>query len=184
MSKLIFILGGARSGKSSFACKLAGDMCPPGGGVVYLATAEVTDDEMAQRIARHKARRPSHWQTIEEPRNLARITKILGETEKIILLDCLTILLSNIILSEVKDQKDLYKHEERLIKSFSFLAEAAAKSTFPVIFVSNEVGMGICPENYLGRIFRDLVGRINQEISRKAADVYFLRAGIPQKIKG
>jgi len=180
MAKLIFVLGGARSGKSAFARKLAEGM----GGVIYLATAEITDNEMARRIARHKAERPPHWQTIEEPRNLTRITKILSEAKTIVLLDCLTLLLSNVILSELKDQDDLYKHEEKLVESFFSLAEAVAKSSSPAIFVSNEVGMGICPENYLGRVFRDLAGRINQRISIKAAEVYFLRAGIPQKIKG
>lgn len=180
MAGLILVLGGARSGKSDFARRLAEGMSKD---VIYLATAEVTDDEMAHRIARHKAERPKKWQTIEEPRNLKKISKILRDSKKIVLIDCLTILLSNIILSEIKDQKDLYKHEERLVEKFFSLAEAAIKSRYPVIFVANEVGMGICPENYLGRVFRDLAGRINQEISKKAGEVYFLRAGIPQKIK-
>jgi adenosylcobinamide kinase/adenosylcobinamide-phosphate guanylyltransferase len=177
---LIFVLGGAKSGKSTFARKLAEGA---GKDVVYLATALANDDEMALRISRHKAERPPHWRTVEEPCDLKKVSKILAGAKTPVLLDCLTLLLSNVVLNEVKDLKLLYKNEERLARDFSFLADAAIQSSYPVIFVANEVGMGICPENYLGRAFRDLAGRINQEISKKAGEVYFLRAGIPQKIK-
>lgn len=178
MAKLIFVIGGARSGKSAFARELAESM---GKDVVYLATAEVIDEEMALRIARHKAERPPHWQTIEEPNNLKRIAQILQEAEKLVLLDCLTLLLSNMLLKE--NIKNLYKKEDKLTKDFSSLAEAVSKAQCSAIFVANEVGMGICPENYLARAFRDIAGRINQEITKRADEVYFLRAGIAEKIK-
>lgn len=178
-NRLIFILGGARSGKSAFARKLAEEM---GKEVVYVATAEVSDSEMAERIRRHRLERPSHWQTVEEPRDLEKIREVLADSRAIVLLDCLTILLSNIILKE--DLKEIFKKEEKLVKDFALLAKAAALSNYPVIFVANEVGLGICPDNFLGRIFRDLAGRINQEMAKAATEVYFIRAGIPQKIKG
>ena len=179
MSKLILVLGGARSGKSAFARKLAEGMSKE---VVYLATAEVTDREMAERIRRHRLERPSHWQTIEEPRDLKRIGEIISESRAIVLLDCLTLLLSNIILKE--DLKEISKKEENLVKDFASLARAVALSNYPAILVANEVGLGICPDNFLGRIFRDLAGKINQEMAKAAAEVYLVQAGIPQKIKG
>jgi adenosylcobinamide kinase/adenosylcobinamide-phosphate guanylyltransferase len=176
---MILVLGGARSGKSAFARKLAEGL---GKEVIYLATAEVTDSEMAERIRRHRLERPPHWQTVEEPRDLKKISGIVSGSGAVVLLDCLTILLSNIILKE--ELKELSRTEERLVKDFASLARAAAGSHYPVIFVANEVGLGICPDNFLGRIFRDLAGRINQEMAKAATEVYFIQAGIPQKLKG
>lgn len=174
------MLGGARSGKSGFAKKIAEDI---GKDVIYLATAVITDDEMAERISRHRKDRPSHWQTVEEPYDLEKIGNILQNSGRIILLDCLTVLLSNIII-KIDNIKTLYSDEERLVREFSGLADAALEGNSKCIFVANEVSMGICPEHYLGRVFRDLAGRINQEMSQKAGEVYFVLSGIAQKIKG
>jgi adenosylcobinamide kinase/adenosylcobinamide-phosphate guanylyltransferase len=181
MGRLVFVLGGARSGKSSFAKKIAEDL---GKDVIYLATAVITDDEMAERISLHRKERPSHWQTVEEPYDLKKIGDVLKNSGRIVLLDCLTILLSNIILKREKDIKALYREEEMIVRKFSRLADAALKGNSKCIFVANEVSMGICPDNYLARVFRDIAGRINQEISQKAEEVYFLLAGLGQKIKG
>lgn len=178
VNRFIFVLGGARSGKSTFSRKLAEEMEKK---VIYLATGQITDEEMAERIRRHRRERPAHWQTIEEPRDLKKIAKILTKSKAVVLLDCLTLLLSNIISKESPGK--IYKKEKRLIKDFSALARVAGRRDYPVIFVSNEVGLGLCPDNPLGRVFRDLAGRINQEMAERATEVYFLSAGLPQKIK-
>ena len=169
----VFVIGGARSGKSSFALELAGSSTPAGKRA-YIATAEALDSEMAERIEEHKRTRGEGWITIEEPLEVEKaITGDLGFA--VILIDCLTLWLTNLIGEGYEDGE--------VMKGVEGLASACAKSGALVIAVSNEVGLGLVPENPLARRFRDLAGRANQFFSAKADEVYLVTAGIPLKIK-
>ncbi|MEP7454814.1 bifunctional adenosylcobinamide kinase/adenosylcobinamide-phosphate guanylyltransferase [Phyllobacterium sp. SB3] len=165
-----FILGGARSGKSSFAEGLveASKL-----DAIYLATGRAWDDEMSTRIAHHKARRGSQWVTVEEPIDLAAKLKSLAGSEKAVLVDCLTLWLTNLMIAE----RDIDIEVARLTNMLSNLSGA-------VILVSNEVGLGIVPENRMAREFRDHAGRLHQAVATAAATVYFVAAGLPLKMKG
>lgn len=173
--KLIFVTGAARSGKSSFAEKLALEL---GGNVIYIATCIPEDDEMRDRVARHQARRPAGWQTIEEPINPARVIKEMDEPGRVFLLDCLTLLVSNLMLPP-----GLEHDEEQILESISSLAQVGFNSAAQVIIVSNEVGWGIVPDNALSRLYRDIMGRANQIIASRADDAYVTIAGIPVELK-
>ncbi len=172
MNKITLILGGARSGKSSYALRLAKKYKK----VAFIATCLGLDKEMQERIRLHKESRPKHWKTFEEPRDLARLIGKLGNGFDCILIDCLTLLVSNLILSKNSQEQILEKIEELL----AVLSKKKAK----VIMVSNEVGLGLVPVNKLGRDFRDIAGRVNQMVARNADKVFFIVAGIPLKIKG
>ena len=163
------VLGGARSGKSSYAERIT--VVHPR-GCVYVATAEIGDDEMAERVRKHQARREAHWRTIEAPLELA--PAIVSETEQgaAVLVDCLTLWLSNLMAAG----RDPAQETEGLIRA---LGQAGG----PVVFVSNEVGMGIVPDNALARAFRDHAGRINQRIAEIANTVFFVAAGLPLRLK-
>ena len=174
MAKIIFITGGARSGKSSFAEKLASAL---GKDVVFLATAEALDKEMADRIKKHKAKRSSTWKTVEEPININILNKFRN-FEGAVILDCITLWLSNMIHKFGKEA------EKRILGDIRTLLKTAKTSKFTLIVVSNELGMGIVPENKLAREFRDIAGRCNQLIARMADEVYLMVSGIELKIKG
>ncbi len=167
---LTLILGGARSGKSS----LAEHLVEAAGGGIYLATAEAHDAEMSERILLHRERRGELWHTLEEPLDLAGA---LREGNKLgkgpVLVDCLTLWLSNLMAA----QKDIAQETDALI---STLNEIDA----PVIMVSNEVGLGIVPDNALARSFRDEAGRLNQQLAGVADRVVFVAAGLPLQLKG
>lgn len=173
--KLVLVLGGVRSGKSHFAEKLAMRYAA-GKPVVYLATGEAMDEEMAERIARHRAERPEHWVTVESPLYIADAIQNAPVTP-VVLLDCLTLLTSNWLLSDEKsDQEAALKAElERLLEHL-----ACAKSC--LVVVSNEVGMGIVPAYALGRRYRDMIGRLNQWLAGQADLVYLMVAGLPIEI--
>jgi len=175
-SKLIFILGGARSGKSAYALKLAESIPVKR---LYLATAEALDGEMAKRIKKHRKDRGNNWTTIEEP---IRIVDVIAKDKKhaVILLDCLTLWVSNIIhkKSGVRSQKS-----EVIYKTVNQFISACKKAKANIIVVSNEVGLGIVPDNPLAREFRDIAGYANQKIAEAADEVYFVTVGIPVKIK-
>jgi len=175
MGKLIFILGGARSGKSSFAVEQAKKLSSGDSGVVYVATASAVDEEMKRRIEKHRKRRPASWRTIEEGIDISRILAKLGKAS-VVIIDCLTILISNLLLSGEREAVTLRRMKEffRTLK----------KRNFTTLIVSNEVGMGIVPKNRLGRSFRDIAGQTNQIVAELAEEVYLLEAGIPIKIKG
>jgi len=166
---LIFILGGARSGKSSFALSLAGDRDK----VTFVATALPLDEEMRLRIENHKKERPSHWKTIEEPIDLLSVIKRFTDTG-VIILDCLTIWVSN-LLERYKDEEILEMAEDIASYSRSIRSE--------VIAISNEVGLGIVPEYPLGRRYRDLLGRVNQIFAKHSNKTFFMIAGIPLEVK-
>ena len=165
---ITLVLGGARAGKSRFAEELIESTARP---ALYLATAQPLDDEMRARIAAHRARRGAHWTTVEEPLELVNI--LLGEETRPVLIDCLTLWLSNLMGA----QRDVGFEIERLL---SVLPKLQA----PVVMVANEVGLGIVPDNAMAREFRDHAGRLNQGIARLAQRVVFMAAGLPLALKG
>ncbi len=179
MGKIILVTGGARSGKSSFAEKLA--LKIGNGRSAYIATAQIFDEEMNFRVKCHKARRGDNWQTFEAP--FAAEKKILEASKnfKAILFDCVTIYISNFLCAEnLDDEKFLYENLRGLIQK---LINATKNSEATVIFVTNEVGGGIVPENKLARRFRDLAGLANQMLAAQADKVFLTVAGIAVDIK-
>jgi len=163
------VLGGARSGKSAFAERLVAETAATR---IYLATAIADDDEMRQRIAHHRARRGDGWRTIEEPLALVETLGREGRAGSAILVDCLTLWLSNLMHAD----KDADTESRRLA---AFLGEAKAN----IVLVSNEVGLGLVPETPLGRAFRDAQGRLNQAVAAAASNVAFIAAGLPIWLK-
>jgi adenosylcobinamide kinase/adenosylcobinamide-phosphate guanylyltransferase len=170
--ELLFVLGGARSGKSSFAQKYAETHYR---SRLFLATAQILDEEMAERVQLHREARGSEWNVLEEPFEIHAPLHSSSNPGQVILVDCLTVWLSNILLQKGTDRVGVY--EENLLKALSLRKG-------PVILVSNEVGLGIVPENPLGRTFRDLAGRLNQSVAAAADHVVFMVAGIPWVLKG
>jgi adenosylcobinamide kinase/adenosylcobinamide-phosphate guanylyltransferase len=166
--RLTLILGGARSGKSRYAEQLAASASD----VVFIATAEALDDDMAARIARHRADRPSYWNTIEAPLDLAGAIASASSGTTIIV-DCLTLWASNVLFADV----------DRAAEKTAEWLDVASRHRGDVIVVSNEVGLGIVPDNALARQYRDLLGRMNQQVAAAADDVVLLVAGIPMHIK-
>ncbi len=164
------ILGGARSGKSHRALVLAEDACAQR---TYIATAQSLDDEMGDRIARHQAERGDDWQTIEEPFALSSMIKQTCMEERSVLVDCLTLWLSNIMLADMDVDAEV-----------QLLAETIRGANAPLILVSNEVGMGIVPASSLGRRFRDEQGRLNQMMATICTRVEMVTAGLVTRLKG
>lgn len=173
------VLGGARSGKSTFAQSMAQETGKP---VVFVATAEAFDQEMADRIAVHRAERPQGWRTIEAPRQVgqALIGNILPDG--VVLLDCLTLLASNVLLA-LTDVEDAGAVQTALDAEIDSLLAAHQSGQADWIVVSNEVGLGLVPEYPLGRIYRDALGRANQRLARYANRVIFMVAGLPMVVK-
>ena len=172
---LTFIIGGARSGKSRFAESL----CLPSHRVAYIATARVQDKEMRARVARHRKDRPPHWLTFEEP---LAINATLCHAEQfcdVLLVDCLTIWLSNFLYQ--RRRLSVARIETLVLEQLDEILKAA--SSWNVILVSNEVGSGIVPSTKIGRLFRDLQGRVNQRVAAKADRVFLVVAGIPIQIR-
>jgi len=172
---LSLVIGGARSGKSRFAQSL----CPDSTRTIYLATARAEDAEMAARIERHRRDRPAHWITIEEPLSLAAVVQRHAADCDFLLLDCLTLWLSNYCWEHRDLPADTIR--DRVLCEVSRLTTAAGSAQ--LIVVTNELGCGLVPESALAREFRDLQGWANQEIARAADWVYHLVAGIPTTIK-
>ena len=177
MSQTIFITGGARSGKSGFAEKLAGHF---GEQLCYLATARTLDDEMAERVRRHRERRGVQWQTIEEPVHLSECLARSDGQYQVVLVDCITLWLSNLLLKYEQSGVDV---EVRIFEDVQRLITTLHGMVTPVIMVSNEVGMGIVPENRLARLFRDIAGRANQALAAVADEVHVVISGMPLKLK-
>ena len=198
-SKITFVIGGARSGKSSFVlnegAKLEGQRA-------YIATGEALDDEMHDRIRKHKEDRGPEWSTYEEPFEIAKILSDIKDKYRLIVIDCLTLWLSNVLLrtksqdqgtkttdesmQEFIDELNRFKNGIRNPESEDRLTDHESRITDngPRLFiVSNELGMGIVPENELAREFRDLTGFLNQKVAVIADEVYLVTAGIPLKIK-
>jgi len=173
MSKIIFILGGARSGKSRYAANLAKRINKR---TVFIATATALDDEMKERIRLHKISRPKGWGLIEEPVDLSYVLCKLKSTYDVVLVDCMGLWVTNLLMAGIKDRAIEKKIEEFANNIFK------AKAAFTIV-VSNEVGSGIVPGDPVSRKFRDLVGLANQVLARKADKVIFMQAGIPSVIK-
>ena len=172
---LTLITGGARSGKSTFAQSL----CPPHAHAVYIATAVPIDDEMRERIAKHRATRPASWHTVEEPVAVPSVVEAHAVESDFVLIDCLTLWLNNLLL-EWRD-KPFATIESKASDEARALITAARRGT--VVAVTNEVGSGIVPEPPLARQFRDLQGFVNQQMACAADKVYLLTCGIPIQIK-
>jgi adenosylcobinamide kinase/adenosylcobinamide-phosphate guanylyltransferase len=181
MGGLIFILGGARSGKSDHAQRLAEAASAP---VLFIATAEPLDDEMRARIAMHRQRRPVRWETLELPTGVGKYMAEHPQPAGTVLLDCLTLLVSNIMLQAagIADQPDEAAARAAVELEIGLLSEAIRRSNLEWILVSNEVGQGIVPAYATGRLFRDLLGWANKEMALQADEVIWMVAGIPVPI--
>jgi adenosylcobinamide kinase/adenosylcobinamide-phosphate guanylyltransferase len=185
MSELILVTGGARSGKSTFAELKAKEF---GQKVLYVATSKPIDDEMKQRIAKHKAQRPAQWETVEEYKNLDTALLDLVQNKDAVLLDCITIMITNLMLDECFDwdsiTRDRAEEIEQLVQhQIERLISLSKMYEVPFILVTNEIGLGVVPASAIGRDFRDIAGRMNQILARAADQVYFCVSGIPMKIK-
>lgn len=169
-SGVVFVLGGARSGKSAFAEQMIIDS---GLHPVYVATAQVWDEEMRARVEDHKARRDMRWQTVEEPSDLVSVIATEAIQGRALLVDCLTLWVTNLMLAEAK-----------MADRFASLVDALRKAEGLIVLVSNEVGQGIVPDNKMAREFRDHAGRLHQDVASVADQVHFVTAGLPMKLKG
>ncbi len=181
--RLTLILGGARSGKSSYAEQVAADR---GQRILYVATAQAWDGEMATRIANHRAQRPSSWQTLEAPTQVgAAIAQTLAAEAAIdlVLIDCLTLLANNVLMTLPETATEAEASAALQRESAALLAAYTASDATWII-VSNEVGLGIVPAYPLGRLYRDALGRANQQLAAVADDVLFMVAGLPLVVKG
>ncbi len=177
MARIIFITGGARSGKSRFAEQIAGGFGAP---LCYLATAQVYDEEMEERVEKHRQRRGESWQTVEEPLHLTQALACCDSAYQAVLVDCLTLWLTNVLLR----YEDLGENaEERILEDVHRLVVTLRGMTTPVILVSNEVGQGIVPENRLARRFRDIAGQANQILAAAADEAHVVISGIPLRLK-
>lgn len=207
LGNFTLVTGGARSGKSRFAELLATHSGLP---VTYIATAQIWDLEMADRVEKHRQSRPTEWNLIEEPYHINKTLLSIKENSGLILLDCVTIWLSNLLLassnpeesltntsspsnnysstSDSTEKKPIYFSpsiiaETAILSEVQKVAQTAAQISPKVIFVTNEVGQGIVPDNPLARAYRDLAGRANQILAEAATKVYFVVAGYPLEIK-
>lgn len=171
MGRITLITGGARSGKSGHAIALASRAAR----IHLVATGEALDDEMARRIAHHKATRPAEIATIEEPRELARALESLEGISDRVIVECLTLWVSNLMGAGYDDA--------RILADGRIVAERARAASFDAIFVTDEVGSAIVPDNPLARRFRDLLGWVNQELARAADEVVLMVAGYPIRVK-
>jgi len=169
---LQLILGGARSGKSRLAEKLAGDS---GLEVIYIATSQPLDGEMNQRVALHRQRRPAHWGLIEEPVALARVLKENAGADRCLLVDCLTLWLTNLLMLD---------DPQRLAQEREALLDCLAELPGEIIFVSNETGLGVVPLGELTRRYVDEAGWLHQALAERCQRVVFTVAGLPMTLKG
>ncbi|SKB97539.1 bifunctional adenosylcobinamide kinase/adenosylcobinamide-phosphate guanylyltransferase [Sphingopyxis flava] len=165
----LFVLGGARSGKSRYAQARAEAIA---GRHIFIATAQAHDAEMRDRIARHRADRDERWQTVEAPHDLAAAIDAANGADAIVLVDCLTIWISNLMLAEADIEA-----------ATRALCEAIGRFEGQLILVANEVGLGIVPDNALARRFRDEAGRTNQAVAAAVREVQMIFAGLPQRLK-
>ena len=177
--QLILITGGARSGKSSFAERLARQ----GGRVLFVATAEALDDDMKRRIAAHRGSRPEEWDTLEEPRNLADAVRDRISCDALaydtVVVDCLTMWVSNLLLAHEEDANV----EGKIVGAARELLEVWQDSGGTWIVVTNEVGLGVVPSSSLGRAYRDALGRVNSLVASRADKVYLMAAGLALDLK-
>ena len=180
MSKVSLILGGARSGKSSYALKLAEESRK---SVTFIATAQAFDEEMSARIQKHKAERPANWETLELPLNIA--SSISQIKSNLVILDCVTLWVTNLMMQFVKDDLvDENPFMQAIQTETETLLAAIQKADQEWLIVSNEVGLGLVPPYQMGRVYRDALGWANQRLAKEAEHVLFMVAGIPMTVKG
>ena len=178
-SNITLILGGARSGKSSYAQTLADEL---GKSVTFIATAQALDDEMVARIQRHQMNRPSDWETLEIPFDIASFVHQIKS--KVVILDCITLLITNLLMQYVKDDiVDEMPFMAAVQMEIHEFVEALREQEQDWLIVSNEVGLGLVPPYQMGRVYRDAIGWANQQLAREANNVIFMVAGIPTTIK-
>lgn len=178
VGELVLLLGGARSGKSARAEQLASAR---GGPVLFVATATAGDEEMARRIADHRAARPAGWRTLEAPQGVAAAVAASGDAAPTIVLDCLTLLVSNLLLThEAEGEVEVGRRVDAEIDALLAAIDTGAATW---IVVSNEVGMGLVPPYPLGRQYRDLLGRVNARVAARADRAYLLVAGLALDLK-
>ena len=215
---MILVTGGSRSGKSEYAenlamhypaalCqeKLQNLLSPEYAKILqnrsesqnnahyaYLATAKITDDEMAERVRRHQARRSAAWQTYEGYTHLEDVLQDIQGKYEGILLDSVSTMITNLLFDFIGDvdwdtfdfaDVDYKRAEQVILKQFELLADAAEATDAPLVIVTDEIGLGVIPETPLGRAFRDMIGLVNQALAKRAETVYFVVSGIPVKIK-
>ena len=177
---LTLILGGVRSGKSRFGQELAHQL--GGDNVLFVATAESRDAEMARRIDKHRQTRPIAWQTLERPLKTGIAIAAYDALQTVVLVDCLTLLVSNVLLAneaELNSLDGIAAIENRMLAEVDDLIRVAENHETHLIVVSGEVGMGLVPETALGRLFRDMLGWSNQRIAARATSTYIMFAGLP-----
>ena len=174
MKETVFVIGGCRSGKSRHALEITQRYA--GGRKKFIATCIPYDDEMKNRVARHQEERDQNWETIEAPLNLSNAILEAGQDAAVVLVDCLTLWINNLLMED--------ENADPILNRVPDLIRAIDSVNCPVVLVSNEVGGGIVPENRLARRFRDLVGSVNQAMAAKADEVIWTVAGIPVAVKG
>ena len=174
VKETLFVIGGCRSGKSGHALKAAESFI--GEKKIFIATCIPLDDEMRNRVAQHRKERSRSWCTIEAPTHLPDAIVDNSRDATVLLVDCLTLWINNLLLESENDEK--------ILEQIADLIQAIEKADCPIVLVSNEVGTGIVPENKLARKFKDLAGAVNQAVAKQADKVVWLVAGIPVTIKG
>ena len=183
-SEIILILGGARSGKSSFAQRLASSLSQR---VLYIAPLVPQDEEMRRRVELHQKTRPSHWRTLEAPSGVAQALREQIDDAEVVILDCLSLLVANLMSPDHDlvqlEKADIEALEREMSAELEALLACAEDFSAKLIIVSNEVGMGLVPPYPSGRAYRDLLGRANQLISERADKVYMMIAGLPIELK-
>ncbi|KJS87892.1 MAG: hypothetical protein JM58_02705 [Peptococcaceae bacterium BICA1-8] len=181
---IALVIGGARSGKSSYGEKLAASISE---NVAYIATAQSLDEEMQARISLHRSRRPDEWTTYEVPLNISKVVQDIKDKHDVFLLDCLTLLISNILLKDLNIDNittEIQTMKEDLItREIKKLIYCFKNYNKHLIVITNEVGLGLVPSNALSRLYRDIAGRTNQLLAEEADSVILTLAGIPLQIK-
>src|SRR6185503_2039544 len=191
MGRITLILGGARSGKSTFAENRAREL--GGESVLYVATSEAKDEEMQQRVTNHRTARPPAWGTLEAPRNVAEALRQQNSAARVVLLDCMTFLVANHLMDAAAPRENPFddpsadpfdpRIEAKVVAAVEALVAYIQEFNIEMLVVSNEVGLGVVPPYELGRAYRDILGRANQILARHAEEVHLLIAGIPMKVK-
>jgi adenosylcobinamide kinase / adenosylcobinamide-phosphate guanylyltransferase len=182
MSKITLLLGGARSGKSFYAQEAAKKV----NKVLFVATAEAGDPDMQRRIRKHQEERPANWRTLEATSHIGRQIEETIEDEELVIIDCITLLVTNLICQTNEEDFDTCDEsvmEKRIYAEIHELRDCLKNVDAEFIIVSNEVGLGIVPDNRISRIYRDLLGRANQMLAASADEVYLMVAGIPLRVK-
>lgn len=186
MSKIILVTGGARSGKSSFAESLCINR---NNSTAYIATSIAFDDEMKDRVKKHQESRPQNWLTYEIYKDIYSILEDISKKHETVILDCITLLVNNLMFTYDIDIDNASREEINILEAYikdqvNKLLQEIKKTNLYFVTVTNELGMGVVPDNKLSRIYTDIVGRINQQIALQSDEVYFVVSGIPMKIKG